>query len=106
MIIIFVDIIIINTGGTRVARLYGSQAHSWTFQITYHSPSRLVPDYIKSSLNEKKMIGKSKSTMQYNSGQYATVTHYRRGGQDRGTAYQNRSTAPAVYFSLISYQQH
>ena len=58
-------------------------------QLTYHSPSRLVPDYIKSS-NQKMMGSKSKSTMQYNSGQYATVTHYRRGGQDRGPGYQNR----------------
>ena len=45
-----------------------------------------MPEYTK-SIQQKKM-GRSKSTMEYSSGQYATVTHYRRGGQDRG--YQNR----------------
>ena len=56
---------------------------------------RLVPSYIKSTTttnsNTRTTIGdmrRSRSTMQYNSGQYATVTHYRRGGG--GAGYQNR----------------
>ena len=47
-----------------------------------------MPEYTK-SIQQKKM-GRSKSTMEYSSGQYATVTHYRRGGQDRG--YQTKDT--------------
>ena len=52
--------------------------------LGYNSTSRLIPDYIKST--DSRNLTKSRSTMQYNSGQYATVTHYRRGGP----GYQNR----------------
>ena len=64
---------------------------------SYNPTGRLMPEYMKSN-NQKKP---GKSTMQYNSGQYATVTHYRRGGgQDRGPGYQNRCTALQFIFLL------
>ena len=70
-----------------------------------------MPEYTKSSQQKKMGRSKStmeynsnsnsKSTMEYNSGQYATVTHYRRGAQDRGLGYQNRCATNTINFKAV-----